>query len=153
MIHAMYQLLSRLGYDHPVHPLLVHVTIGLTVGTFAFGLISVIFRRPRLKLTAWHTAVLATVSVIPTGLLGYGDWQDKMHGQPMTVITIKIILAISLFVVLFISLFLGRVRGGETDAPNARVWRDARSIVALCLYGVCFGIVTLLGYYGGSLVY
>ena len=153
MIHAMYQLLSKLGYDHPVHPLLVHVTIGLTVGTFVFGLVSVIFRRPRLKLTAWHTAVLATISVIPTGFMGYGDWHEKMHGQPMTVITIKIILAISLFVVLFISLFLGRVRGGETDAPNARVWRDAKSIAALCLYGVCFGLVTLLGYYGGSLVY
>jgi uncharacterized membrane protein len=153
MIHAMYQLLGRLGYTHPVHPLFVHVTIGLTVGTFAFGLISVIFRRPRLKLTAWHTAVLATVSVIPTGLLGYGDWHEKMHGQPMTVITIKIILAISLFIVLFISLFFGRVRGGETGDPNARVWRDARSIVALCLYGVCFGLVTALGYFGGSLVY
>ncbi len=153
MIHAMYQLLGRLGYNHPVHPLLVHVTIGLTVGAFAFGLVSVIFRRPRLKLTAWHTAVLATVSVIPTAFLGYGDWQERMHGQPMTVITIKIILAISLFVVLFISLFFGRVRGGETDDPKARVWRDARSIVALCLYGVCFGLVTALGYFGGSLVY
>ncbi len=153
MFHALYQLLARLGYDHPIHPLLVHITIGLTVGTFAFGLISVIFRRPRLKLTAWHTAVLATVSVIPTAFIGYGDWHEKMHGQPMTVITIKIILAISLFVVLFISLFLGKGRAGETDDQNARVWRDARSIVALCLYGVCFCLVTLLGYFGASLVY
>jgi uncharacterized membrane protein len=153
MIHATYQLLGRLGYDHPIHPLFVHVTIGLTVGTFAFGLVSVIFRRPRLKLTAWHTAVLATISVIPTAFLGYGDWHEKMHGQPMTVITIKIILAISLFVVLFISLFFGKVRGAETDNPNARVWRDTRSVVALCLYGVCFGLVTALGYFGGTLVY
>jgi uncharacterized membrane protein len=153
MIHAIYRLLASLGYDHPLHPLFVHVTIGLTAGTFAFGLISVIFRRPRLKLTAWHTAVLATVSVIPTAFIGYGDWHERMHGQPMTVITIKIILAISLFIVLFISLFLGGVRGGEKNVSNARVWRDARSIVALCLYGVCFGIVTLLGYFGGTLVY
>jgi len=153
MIHAMYQLLGRLGYDHPIHPLLVHITIGLTVGTFAFGLVSVIFRRPRLKLTAWHTAVLATISVVPTGFMGYGDWHEKMHGQPMTVITIKIILAISLFVVLFVSLFLGKGPQGEANGSNARVWRDARSIVALCLYGLCFVIVTLLGYYGGSLVY
>jgi uncharacterized membrane protein len=153
MIHAIYQLLARLGYNHPIHPVLVHITIGLTAGTFAFGLVSVIFRRPRLKLTAWHTAVLATISVIPTAFIGYGDWHEKMHGQPMTVITIKIILAISLFVVLFISLFFGRTRGAETDDPKARVWRDARSIVALCLYGVCFGIVTLLGYFGGTLVY
>ena len=153
MIHAIYQLLGRLGYDHPIHPLFVHVTIGLTVGTFAFGLVSAIFRRPRLKFTAWHTAVLATISVIPTAFLGYGDWHEKMHGQPMTVITIKIILAISLFVVLSISLFFGKVRGAETDNPNARVWRDARSVVALCLYGVCFGLVTALGYFGGTLVY
>lgn len=153
MIHAIYQVLASLGYDHPLHPVLVHVTIGLTVATFAFGLISVIFRVPRLKLTAWHTALLATISVVPTAFMGFGDWHEKMHGQPMTVITIKIILAISLFVVLFVSLFLGKGRQGETDDRNARVWRDARSIVALCLYGVCFGIVTLLGYFGASLVY
>jgi hypothetical protein len=71
----------------------------------------------------------------------------------MTVITIKIILAISLFIVLFISLFLGRVRVGEKDVSTACVWRDARSIVAPCLHAVCFGIVTLLGYFGGTLVY
>ncbi|HVO38926.1 MAG TPA: DUF2231 domain-containing protein [Spirochaetia bacterium] len=152
MIHALYQLLTRLGYDHPIHPLLVHITIGLTVATFTFGLVSVIFRRPRLKLTAWHTAVLATISVVPTALIGYGDWHEKMHGQPMTVITIKIILAISLFVVLFVSLFFGRGGEGETD-PAARPWRNPRAIVALCLYGVCFGIVTALGYFGASLVY
>ena len=153
MFHALYQLLTRLGYTHPIHPLLVHITIGLTVGTFAFGLISVIFRRPRLKLTAWHTAVLATVSVIPTAFMGFGDWHEKMNGQPMTVITIKIILAISLFIVLFVSLFFGKGRAGETDDSKARVWRDARSIIALCLYGVCFGLVTALGYFGASLVY
>jgi len=153
MIHAIYQLLGRLGYDHPIHPPATHVTIGLTIGTLVFGLISVIFRRPRLKLTAWHCALLATVSVVPTALLGLMDWQEKLHGQWIAPIIIKMILAGALFVVLFVALFLGSGAQGETVGGSQSVWRSPRAIAALCLYGVCFCLVTLLGYYGASLVY
>ena len=45
--------------------MVTHITVGLTIGTLVFGLISVIFRRVRLKLTAWHCAVLAFVSIVP----------------------------------------------------------------------------------------
>ncbi|MGA2614370.1 MAG: DUF2231 domain-containing protein [Spirochaetia bacterium] len=153
MIHAIYQLLGRLGYGHPIHPPATHITIGLTVGTLVFGLVSVIFRRPRLKLTAWHCAVLATVSVVPTALLGLMDWQEKLHGQWIPTIIIKMVLAGALFVTLFIALFLGSGAQGEAVSASAGVWRNPKAIIALCLYGVCFCLVTLLGYFGATLVY
>jgi uncharacterized membrane protein len=153
MIHAVYQLLGRLGYDHPIHPPATHVAIGLTVGTLAFGLVPVILRSPLLKLAAWHCAALATMSVVPTALLGFMDWQEKLRGQWITPIIIKMILASTLFITLFIALFLGSGPQGDDVSASRGVWRSPKPVVALCLYGVCFCFVTLLGYFGASLVY
>ncbi len=153
MIHSFYQLLARLGYDHPLHPMVTHITIGLTIGTLVFAIISLLFRRVRLKLTAWHCAVLAVVSVVPTALLGYMDWKEKLKGQWLTPIIIKMILAVLLFVCLLAGLLLGRQRVTDGPEGNLRPWRSFRSIAALVLYAVCTGIVIALGYFGGSLVY
>jgi uncharacterized membrane protein len=153
MIHAFYQFLGRLGYDHPIHPMITHITIGLTIGTLTFAIVSVLFRRVRLKLTAWHCAVLATVSVVPTALFGYMDWREKLGGQWMPQIVIKMVLAGALFVLLLVGLLLGRKGKAETEESGTRPWRNPRSIVALALYAVCTGIVIALGYFGGSLVY
>ena len=153
MIHAIYQFIGKLGYTHPLHPMVTHITIGLTIGTLAFAIISLLFRRVRLKLTAFHCAVLAVVSIFPTVLLGYMDWQEKFGGQWIMTIIIKMILAGALFVCLLAGLLLGRLPKGEAEGADQRPWRSPRAIAALVLYFVCTGIVIALGFLGGSLVY
>lgn len=153
MIHNFYQFLAKLGYNHPIHPMVTHLTIGLTIGTLVFAVVSILFRRKRLKLTAWHCAVLAIVSVVPTALFGYMDWQEKFGGQWLTTIIIKMALAGALFVCLLVGLLLGRAQKGESEDAASRPWRNPRSLAALVLYAVCTGIVIALGYLGGSLVY
>jgi len=133
--------------------MITHITIGLTIGTLVFAVVSILFRRVRLKLTAWHCAVLAVISVVPTALFGYMDWQEKFGGQWMTTIIIKMVLAGALFVCLLVGLLLGRARKGESEESASKPWRNPRSIAALVLYAVCTGIVIALGYFGGSLVY
>jgi len=151
MFHPVYALLEKLGYTHPIHPMVTHITVGLTIGTLVFGLVSVLFRRVRLKLTAWHCALLAIVSVLPTALFGIMDWQERLNGEWIPTIIAKMILAGSLFVTLLFALLLGRSREGEDE--SARPWRSPRAVVALILYGVSTGIVIALGFLGGSLVY
>ncbi len=153
MIHAIYQFIGKLGYTHPLHPMVTHITIGLTIGTLTFAVISLLFRRVRLKLTAFHCAVLAIVSIFPTVLLGYMDWREKFGGQWITTIIIKMILAGALFICLLAGLLLGRLRKGEAEEADQRPWRSPRAIAALVLYFVCTGIVIALGFLGGSLVY
>jgi uncharacterized membrane protein len=153
MIHSFYVLLKGLGYDHPIHPMVTHITVGLTIGTLVFGLVSLIFRRVRLKLTAWHCAVLAFISVVPTAVFGYMDWREKFNGELTTTIIIKMILAAVLFVCLFAGLMLGRERDWDRHGKEAGPWREPRAIAALVLYAVCTGLVVVLGYLGGSLVY
>jgi len=115
--------------------------------------VSLIFRRARLKLTAWHCAVLAFVSVVPTALFGYMDWREKFNGEWMSAIIIKMILAGVLFVCLFAGLMLGRAGEAEKQGTATAPWREPRAIAALVLYAACTGIVVALGYFGGSLVY
>jgi uncharacterized membrane protein len=153
MIHSVYVFLKGIGYNHPIHPMVTHITVGLTIGTLVFGLVSLIFRRARLKLTAWHCAVLAFVSVVPTVLFGYMDWREKFNGEWMTTIIIKMILAGVLFICLFAGLMLGRAEEAEKQGTATAPWREPRAIAALVLYAVCTGIVVALGYFGGSLVY
>lgn len=153
MFHPVYVFLKSLGYDHPIHPMVTHIAVGLTIGALVFGLVSVIFRRVALKLTAWHCALLACVSVIPIAFFGIMDWQEKYNGEWMSTIIIKMILAGCLFVTLLIALLLGRATEEERKGTATRPWRSPRAIASLALYGVCTGIVIALGYFGGSLVY
>ena len=153
MIHSIYVLLKSLGYDHPIHPMVTHITVGLTIGTLVFGLVSLIFRRARLKLTAWHCALLAFISVVPTALFGYMDWKEKFNGEWLAPIKIKMVLAATLFVCLFAALMLGSERDWDRDGTETGIWRKPRAVAALVLYAVCTGIVVALGYFGGSLVY
>ena len=153
MIHSVYVFLKGIGYDHPIHPMVTHITVGLTIGTLVFGLVSLIFRRVRLKLTAWHCAVVALVSVVPTALFGYMDSREKFNGEWLPTIIIKMILAGALFVCLFAGLMLGREGKAEKQGTASFPWREPRAIAALILYAVCTGIVVALGYFGGSLVY
>jgi uncharacterized membrane protein len=153
MVHAFYQFLERIGYTHPLHPMVTHLTVGLTLATLVFAIVSLLFRRVRLKLTAWHCAMLAIVSVVPTVILGLMDWQERLNGEWLTPIKIKMVLAGALFVCLLVGLLLGRARSPEPDDASGHPWRSPRAIAALVLYGVCACIVIALGFFGGSLVY
>ena len=153
MFHPVYVWLKSVGYDHPIHPMVTHIAVGLTIGALVFGLVSVIFNRVRMKLTAWHCALLAFISVVPIAFFGFMDWQEKYNGEWLPTIIAKMILAGSLLVLLFVALMLGRASPGEKDGTATAPWANPRSIAALVLYGVCAGIVVALGYLGGSLVY
>jgi uncharacterized membrane protein len=153
MFHPVYVFLKSLGYNHPIHPMVTHIAVGLTIGALVFGLVSVIFRRVRLKLTAWHCALLAFISVVPIAFFGLMDWQEKYNGEWTSTIITKMILAACLLVTLFVALMLGRATEEEKQGTATTPWHNPRAIAALVLYGVCTGIVVALGYFGGSLVY
>jgi mono/diheme cytochrome c family protein len=154
MIHSLYLFIGRLGYHHPIHPMITHIPVGLTIGALVFAVVSLLFRRVQLKLTAWHCALLAIVGVLPTALFGYLDWQEKYHGIWSTQIKLKILFASLLFVFLLVALLLGRRRPSDPAPENPpRPWRSPRSLAALILYCLCFFLVVGLGLEGGDLVY
>jgi mono/diheme cytochrome c family protein len=140
MVDALYAALNRVGFTDPLHSLLVHVPIGLVVGTLVFFLVAVIFKRKQLVLTARHAAILAFIFVFPTILTGVFDWLHFYKGVLLPAIRMKMILAGAVIVVLGAAIVLGsRIR--------------LHTIPMTVLYALAFVAVAGLGYFGGGIVY
>ncbi|MBK1734303.1 hypothetical protein CKO15_03190 [Halorhodospira abdelmalekii] len=140
LVTAFYALLEAFGYTHPVHPILVHVTIGLVVASLLFGLLSLWPQYAKYANTARHCITLAFFSAIPTILLGLVDWVHYFGGSWSPLFKIKIVLGVTLATLLGIATLL-------------HGWFGIRSLVVQLTYFAAFVVVVLLGYYGGELVH
>ena len=140
MFEFIYQTLTNFGYNHPIHPTLTHVPIGMVMGAFIFVLIAVITRKKNLAQTARHCSVLALIAAVPTALLGLMDWQHFYGGSLLFPIKMKLILAGVLIVFLALAVIFGFL--GETFSK-----------LVISLYMLCLFSVIGLGYFGGELVY
>jgi mono/diheme cytochrome c family protein len=140
MFDPIYHFLSQIGYRHPIHPTEVHMPIGLVVGAVIFASIALLFRRRNLARTARHCIILAFIWLFPTMLLGFMDWQHFYAGAWLFPIKIKLMLAVTLLILLFIAILV-----------SSRVGEESKS--ALATYCLCFLTVVALGYFGGQMVY
>ncbi|MEF8823069.1 MAG: DUF2231 domain-containing protein [Desulfohalobiaceae bacterium] len=139
-LSALYESLSALGYSHPLHPTLTHLTMGMVIGALIFGLISQITRFARFAPTARHCHALALIAIVPTAILGIMDWIHFYGAQAMTPIIVKMVLATACLGVLIAAAVRQR-RDTEKKAP------------ALSLYLLAFVLVVGLGYFGGEIVF
>jgi len=144
MPSAIYSILGALGMTHPLHPVLVHFTIGSVVASFVFGLIAWIFRKPALFATARHASVFGLVSAFFTVFMGFMDWLYRFGGSledpTGRIILTKIILSGVLFLILFGAVIV-----------NARVPKDSK--VPLIFYTAAAVDVMAIGLFGGYLVW
>ena len=137
---ALYESLSALGYSHPLHPPLTHLTMGMVMGALIFALISRISRFAHFAPTARHCHALALIAIVPTAILGIMDWIHFYGAEVMTPIMVKILLAAACLGALFAAAIRQR-RETERKAP------------ALSLYLLAFVLVMGLGYFGGEIVF
>lgn len=135
-----YDYLDQIGYLHPIHPAMVHMPIGLVVGAAAFIGIAAFTRRRHFRISGHHALTLALIFWFPTVLFGIMDWQRYLGGAWLFAIKMKLLFAAVLFVLLASGVLLGYL-GKATLGVMAAI------------YGLCFVIVVVLGYFGGGLVY
>lgn len=140
MFDPIYQFLQKLGYPHPIHPTEVHLPIGAVIIALILGYCALLFKRPRLFLSARHCIVIALISLFPTILLGVMDWQHFYMGAWLYPIKIKGVLAGVLLILLSLAVLFAYRFGAESK-------------IVLSLYTLSFFTVVGLGYYGGNLVY
>jgi cytochrome c2 len=140
MIDFVYQILTKTGYTHPLHPTLTHVPIGMVIGAFLFALAAMVFLRTSLSHTARHCIILALIGLLPTALLGVMDWQHFYGGALLFPIKMKLALAGVLLVFLILAVAFGL---SSKTLP--------RTLFALYLF--CILTVVGLGYFGAELVY
>ena len=139
-MERFYQLLDAIGYTHPIHPPFAHIPVGLVIGTFLLGVISLLFRLQMAGRAARYCMIIALISIFPTVFFGYTDWQHFYAGGWFNPIKVKLILAAVLLVLAVISLALGR----GNDRTSSRV---------AGIYTLCLVVVLGIGFFGGQLVY
>ena len=139
MIESIYAALEKVGFTHPLHPVLVHVPMGMIIGMFLFSLIGLIWKKGFLLQTAYHCSVLALISIIPVILAGLMDWQHRLNGDWKTLIIVKMVLSCILTLLLVYAVII-RNRGAS---PRH----------LLIVYTLCLACAGGLGYSGGQLVY
>jgi uncharacterized membrane protein len=140
MITFLYNTLAKVGYTHPIHPPVTHLTVGMVIGAFLFGIVAWKLRHQALAKTAHHCIILAIVALFPTVLSGLMDWQHYYAGGWLFAIKMKLGLAVLLFILLVFALIAGYK--AETVSKSAVI-----------LYALCLVNVTAIGYFGGELVF
>jgi len=140
MVDSIYEFLAGLGYMHPLHPMVVHVTAGMTVGAFLLALTSLLKQRAALAQSARHCIIVVLIFFFPTVLFGFMDWQYYFSGAWLEEIIIKLALSGTLLVLLILGIFLGR---GDKFASKA----------VLIPYALSFFAVVAIGYFGGELAF
>ncbi len=140
MMERLYQFLYNLGYSDPIHPVVVHVPIGILTGALVLGVLSFYFHGPMMGRAARYAVIISFISLFPAMLFGLMDWQHFFAGGRLFQIEIKLALACALLVSTFAAMIAGR--GREQTSGRATL-----------LYAFCLFLAVGLGYFGGQLVY
>ncbi|MDD5035579.1 MAG: c-type cytochrome [Methylococcaceae bacterium] len=140
MINFIYTLLGSLGYHHPLHPVLVHLPIGLTMGALVLSLAARILHKPELHRSAYHALILTAIFSVAALFVGFMDWRHYFNGAWLRPIAIKIFIAIPFTCLMLLGIGIGYLKGPQSKA-------------LLPIYMLGFFSVMSLGYFGGELTF
>jgi uncharacterized membrane protein/mono/diheme cytochrome c family protein len=136
----LYSALTQLGYNHPLHPVVVHLPAGLVIAVCLFSVAAMLLRHSGLAQTARHCALLALVSAPAAAAAGLLDWQHFYGGAWIMPFIVKMVLAALLVFSLAVAVF----KGMKKDVSVKR-------LIPIYLFSLV--MVAGLGYFGGELVY
>ncbi len=138
MVESIFALLEKIGFAHPLHPMLTHVPMGMIIGAVVFSFLGLRWKN-NFPQTAAHCAILALITIFPTIFAGFLDWQHRMAGAWETLIIIKMVLSFLLTALLVTSIVFRR--------------RGATPGKMFLIYFLCLACAGGLGFSGGELVY
>jgi uncharacterized membrane protein len=130
---------------HPLHPPLTDATIGTYTAATAFAVFSVLGVAERQMASAWWIALfLGLVFTVPTALTGLVDWLQIERGTELwKTATLHLTAMVSATVFFLIAAIVGH--GGYVD----REVTGGPFVLTL----IAFGLLTLGGWLGGTIVF
>jgi uncharacterized membrane protein len=131
-------------YTQNPHTLFVHFPIALCGAALFFILVALWRKNDLLEQVAFADIALASVSTLVTGAMGIRD-NIVFYGGQAANHTTKIILASILLVITGVTSIM-RWR-------NPNLFHSKGKVLYVVSYFVCFGIVAVLGFLGGVIVY
>jgi uncharacterized membrane protein len=139
MVESLYTTLEKIGFTHPLHPVLTHAPMGMIIGMMLFGLLALFWKDKHFSLVAYYCSVVALISIFPTAFLGTLDWLHLLEGELLTLIVVKMTLTVILTILLIISIVL-RNKGATPQ-------------ILVLFYLLCMACAGGLGFSGGELVF
>ncbi len=140
MTEVIYFILVQIGFNHPLHPALVHFPMGMAMGALAFMIVLFWLKKTELAPAAYYSHIFGLITLLPTMIVGYMDWQHFYNGDPNPLIISKIILGFVLMALFSYAILLGRQ--GEVNT---------RKFLVISM--LCFVVACLIGFFGGELQY
>lgn len=129
---------------HPIHPPLTDATIGAYTFATVAAVLAVLFGHEAFATAWWLALVVALVVTVPTALTGFADWLTISGGTPLWRTATSHMVAMLAASVLFLLAAVfghGPYHAGEVTA------------LPLLLTLAGFGMLTLGGWLGGTIVY
>lgn len=130
---------------HPLHPPLTDATIGIYTAATAFGVLSAIGVSEENTAVAWWLGlIVGLVVTVPTALTGLIDWLTISRGTPLfRTATAHMLSMLGATVLFLLAAVVGHDGYVDRAAPGGPLF------VTL----VAFGVLTIGGWLGGSVVY
>lgn len=130
---------------HPLHPPLTDATIGVYTFATVMAVLSWLGVSEANTATAWWLALITGLVVTaPTALVGFADWLDISRRTPLwRTATLHLIVMVSATVVFAIA-----AGAGHGDYVDGTI-----SGASLVLTLIAYGVLTLGGWLGGSIVF
>ncbi len=143
----MFTFIARVIHDlvtQNPHTLFVHFPIALCGSALFFLILALWKKSDTLEVIAFANIALATISTLVTGIMGIRD-NLAFYGGVAANHWVKIILASTLLVLTSI-MAIARWR-------NRNLFHSSMRGLYIAGYFVCFGIVSVLGFLGGVIIY
>jgi predicted heme/steroid binding protein/uncharacterized membrane protein len=130
-----------------LHPISVHFSIAYSIAFPLLAIIYILTGEASFETASYYMLLLGFLSAPVAGLSGFFSWKATYKGRSTKIFARKLEFAVILLIVITICLFW------RTLNPNILITGAELSFVYLSMAVSLVPIVTLLGYFGGEIVY
>jgi uncharacterized membrane protein len=132
--------------NHPLHPLLVHLPVGLWVVSFIFDICFLVSANGVFAQASWYCMLIGLIGAGVSAIAGYAEYVDiPRNSLPRRVATTHMVLNLGVTALFLIDLLL---RYGRAGAVPTLVTRGQFFLSLVTIF-----ILSVSGYLGGLLVY
>jgi predicted heme/steroid binding protein/uncharacterized membrane protein len=140
------KLVKRIQKMHP-HPIIVHFSIAIPI-LFSFLAVMYFFTGDaQFEVVSYFVLLIGFLAAVAGGVSGLFSWKVTYEGRMTKMFALKIYYTITLIAVITICL------GWRTLDPNILISKTTFSYIYLALVISLIPVNTLLGHYGGKIVY
>lgn len=131
---------------HPLHPMLVHLPIGLWLASLIFDIVYLLGGNASFAIASFYCIAIGIVGALLAAPAGFAEYLEiPAHTRPKRLATTHMVLNLGIVALYAVNFF---IRQGQSATPPTQVTTGA-FILSL----VSMALLSVSGYFGGLLVF